>query len=99
MKTVLLDLSPVPLDTPSDEVDKLWRVYGQYEDAYLDDPGSERADRLRNLWRRANERVLRAAKAAASAAKTLVPGVIAFLREMGRMAADLHLEEASRANH
>jgi hypothetical protein len=93
--TVLLDAAPVPLDTPASEVDALWAAYTRYEDAYLAKPGSGPADQLRSLWQRAHVRVRRAAKVAATAARALAPGVVAFLRELGRMAADLHWEEAS----
>ena len=96
MSTVLIDLAPVPLDTPPSEVDALWEAYTRYEDAYLIDPDSGRTDRLRGLWQRAQGRVRRAAKAAAGVARALLPGAIAFLREMGRLAADCHWEEASR---
>jgi hypothetical protein len=95
MTTVLLDAAPVPLDTPASEVDALWKSYCEYEDAYLADPGSGRADRLRSLWQRARGRARRAAKAVASAVRALAPNVVAFLREMGRMAADLHWEESN----
>lgn len=92
---VLIDLAPVPLDTPPAEADALWRAYREYERAYWANPGSGRADQLRGLWQRAHVRARRAARAVASAAQALAPGVVAFLREMGRMAADLHFSEAT----
>src|ERR1700690_2237985 len=95
MTTVLFDAAPVPLDTPASEADALWKSYRRYENQYLADPASPGADRLRSLWQRAQGRARGAAKAAASVARALAPRVVEFLREMGRMAADLHWSEAS----
>jgi hypothetical protein len=102
MKTPPSNLE-VPLDASPEHLDAVLKARRQYEDAFLvDDPeaiDSRQVDRLWGAWQRARTRAFRAVRSVAAAVKTtaraLTPQAVAFLREMGRMAADLHWREAS----